>query len=130
MKNAILLSSLCMMLCGCGEDAPPTKPGSSYTPPDYKKSEPALVSPSQPVQAAPATQAAPVQTAKPATTAAPAANTGGTGRPGTQILNDAAAVVDYGTGATPLNVKKKQTDKIQAIQNKYNQGTNKAINDK
>lgn len=130
MKNFLLVSGLCLMLCGCGEDAPPTKPGSSYTPPAYKKTEAAVAAPAQPSQAAPAAQAAPVQTAKPAAAAAPATASGSTGRPSTQILNDAAAVVDYGTGATPLNIKKKQTDKIQAIQNQYNQKTNKSINDK
>lgn len=130
MKNFLLVSGLFLMLCGCGEDAPPTKPGSSYTPPTYKKSEPAVAAPAQPAQVAPVTQGAPVQTAQPAAASTPAAGTSNTGRPSTQILNDASAVVDYGTGATPLNIKKKQTDKIQAIQNQYNQKTNKSINEK
>ncbi len=125
MKNIFLAFGLCLMLCGCGEDAPPSK-SDSYTPPAFKKNEPAVVAPVQPATS----QAAVSQTAQPA--AAPAKDTKNAPlqRPATQILNDAAAVVDYGTGATPLTAKKKMTDKIQSIQNQQNQNTQKTLNEK
>ncbi len=113
------------MLCGCGEDAPPSK-SNSYTPPDFKKNEPATVSPAQPV----ASQGTTSQTAQPAA-ATPAKDARSTGqRVGTQIISDAAAVVDYGTGATPLTIKKTQADKLQSIQNQRNQSTQKALTEK
>jgi hypothetical protein len=122
MKNISLIFGLCMMLCGCGEDAPPLK-SNSYTPPAYKKSEPAVV--------APAPSGATNRTAQPASTAAtaPAKDTKVTPlqRPATQILNDATAVVDYGMGTTPISAKQKQSDKIQSIQNQHNQDTQKAL---
>jgi hypothetical protein len=120
MKNILLIFGFCLMLCGCGEDAPPSK-SNSYTPPAFKKNEPAVVSPAQ---------AASSQTAQPATVT-PSKDAQSTGqRVGTQIISDAAAVVDYGTGATPLTIKKKQTDKIQSIQNQRNQSTQKSLNEK
>ena len=113
------------MLCGCGEDAPPSK-SNAYTPPAFKKNESTTVSPAQPATA----QVASSQTAQPAT-ATPSKDAQSSGqRIGTQIISDAAAVVDYGTGATPLTIKKKQTDKIQSIQNQRNQSTQKALNEK
>ena len=125
MKNVSLLFGLCLMLCGCGEDAPPSK-SDSYTPPTYKKNEPAVVTPKQ---SAPASR-----TAQPASAAvtAPAKDTKGTPlqRPATQILNDASAVVDYGMGATPISAKQKQSDKIQSIQNQHNQDMQKALKEK
>jgi uncharacterized protein YceK len=121
MKNILLVFGLCLIMSGCGEDAPPTK-SNSYTPPTYKKNDAAVVAPAQP---------ATTQTNTAQSTAAAAPATKNTlQRPGTQIINDAAAVIDYGTGATPLSIKKKQTDKIQSIQNQYNQRTNKALNEK
>jgi hypothetical protein len=141
-KNIYLVLWLCLILSGCGEDVPPSKSNSFYTPPTFKKNESAVVSPDPPARpqspvtktaqpAAAATQAAPPQTAQPATAAAPATDTkSAIQRPATQIINDAAAVVDYGTGATPLNIKKKQADKIQAIQNQNNQKMKKALNEK
>lgn len=146
MKNIFPVFVLCLILCGCGEDAPPPNPNSSYTPPTYKKSEPAVGVPVQPAAATqpipatpvasaqatkPATpQTTPTKTAQPTAAATPATGTGNTGRPSTQMINDASVALDYGTGAATLNVKKKQEDKIQAIQNQYNQGTNKSINGK
>jgi hypothetical protein len=124
MKNVLSILGLCLMLCGCGEDAPPSKSG-SYTPPTFRKNEPAVVAPVQP-EAAKTAASQPTQPATAATTAAKDTKTP-MQRPSTQILNDAAAVVDYGTGATPLNVKKKQTDKIQSIQNQHNQDMQKAL---
>ena len=126
MKTVIPLFGLCLMLFGCGEDVPPSK-SDSYTPPTYKKNEPVAVAPVQP---APAAQATPAKAAQPApATAAPAKDTKNTGqqRLSSQILNDASAVIDYGTGATPLNVKQKQADKIQSIQNQHNQDTQKSL---
>ena len=127
MKNVLSVLGLSLMLCGCGEDAPPSKSG-SYTPPTFRKNEPAVAAPVQPEAAKTAASqpTQPTQTATAATTAAKDTKTP-MQRPSTQILNDAAAVVDYGIGATPLNVKKKQTDKIQSIQNQHNQDMQKAL---
>jgi hypothetical protein len=129
MKNIIPVLGLCMFLCGCGEDAPPSK-SNSYTPPVFKKNETAVAAPVQPAATQPATsQATASKTVQPATTAAVPAKDTKTPlqRPATQVLNDAAAVVDYGTGATPLTAKKKMTDKIQAIQTQQNQNTQKSL---
>jgi SAM-dependent MidA family methyltransferase len=122
MKNILSVVGLCLILCGCGEDAPPSK-SSSYTPPVYNKNEPAVVAPPQ-------TSAAQTAQPAPASAKSPEKDTKGTAmqRPATQILNDAAAVVDYGTGAAPLTAKKKMTDKIQAIQNQQNQNMKKNLN--
>ena len=134
MRNILPVLGLCLMLCGCGEDAPPTK-SNSYTPPVFKKNEPAVVAPVQAAAAQSATaQTTAAQTAQPAAAAAtaPAKDAKGTPlqRPATQILSDAAAVVDYGTGATPLTAKKKMTDKIQSIQNQQNQNQQRVLNEK
>ncbi|MFA6291059.1 MAG: hypothetical protein WC637_04720 [Victivallales bacterium] len=138
MKNIFPVIGLCMFLCGCGEDAPPTK-SNSYTPPVFKKNEPAVAAPVQPATVQPATaqpaaKPTAAQTAQPAVAAAtaPVKEAKGTPlqRPATQILNDAAAVVDYGTGATPLTAKKKMTDKIQSLQNQQNQNQQKVLNEK
>ena len=127
MKNFSLLFSLCLMLCGCGEDAPPLK-SDSYTPPAFKKNESAVVAPVQPATS----QVTVTKVAQTVATAAPEKDTKNAPlqRPATQILNDAAAVVDYGTGATPLTAKKKMTDKIQSIQNQQNQNTQKTLNER
>jgi hypothetical protein len=126
-KNIYWAFGLCLMFCGCGEDTPPSKSDSFYTPPTFKKNESAVVSPDQPARP----QAPVAKTAQPATAAAPATDTKtAIQRPATQIINDAAAVVDYGTGATPLNIKKKQADKIQSIQNQNDRKMKKALNEK
>ena len=121
MKNIVPVFGLFLILCGCGEDAPPSKSG-SYTPPAFKKSESTVVSPAQSAPAA--------QTTQPASAAAdPAKDTKGTTmqRPATQIINNASATVDYGMGATPISAKQKQSDKIQSIQNQHNQDMQKAL---
>ena len=126
-KNIYLVLWLCLILSGCGEDAPPSKSNSFYTPPTFKKNESAVVSPDQPARP----QEAVTKTAQPVTAAAPATDTkSAIQRPATQIINDAAAVVDYGTGATSLSIKKKQADKIQSIQNQNDQKMKKALNEK
>ena len=145
MKNIIPVLGLCMVLCGCGEDAPPTK-SNSYTPPVFKKNEPAVAAPVQAAtpQAAstsakpaaqPATQPAAAQpaTAQPAAsnTSQSAAVSNTSGQPASMgIIGGTAAVVDYATGATPLTAKKKMTDKIQSIQNQQNQNQQRVLNEK
>ncbi len=143
MKNIITVLGLCLVLCGCGEDVPPSK-SDSYTPPVFNKKETAVVAPVQPAAAQPAaakttaaqpaTQATATQTAQSASaaTTAPVKDAKGTPlqRPANQILSDAAAVVDYGTGATPLTAKKKMSDKIQSLQNQQNQNQQRVLNEK
>lgn len=128
MKNVLSVLGLCLMLCGCGEDAPPLK-SNSYTPPVFNKNEPAVVAPVQPATAqAPASK--PAQPAA-ATATAPAKDTKSTGQPASMgVIGGVVAVVDYGTGATPLNIKKKQADKLQSIQNQHNQNMQKSLNEK
>ena len=154
MKNAYLLIGLCMVLCGCGEDAPPTK-NSSYTTPTFKKSEPAVASPApqeqqkvagaqaaqssqpaQPIQAAQVSVPPTTATGAPPTTVTSSAATSSapakdskipSQRPATQVMGDASAAIDYGTGAVPIAAKRKQADKIQSIQDQHNQKMKKAL---
>ncbi|MFA6567561.1 MAG: hypothetical protein WCS96_05060 [Victivallales bacterium] len=125
MKNVLLIFGLCLMFCGCGEDAPPSK-SDSCTPPAFRKNEPVAGAPVRPTTA----KATPSGTAKTAA-ATPEKDTKNTGKSvSTQIIGDAAAVVDYGTGATPLTIKESQADKIQSVQDQRNQSTQKALNEK
>ncbi len=102
---------LSMVLCGCGEDVPPTK-SSSYVPPELQKDTSAnFANQSQ------------ANTANKGNSAAQKKSTG----KGTGFLEGASAVVDYGTGATPLSIKKRQEQKIQQIQDQHNSDINRAI---
>jgi len=128
MKNIFLVFGLCLMLCGCGEDAPPST-SDSYTPPTFNKNKTAITASAQPAPA----QTGTVKTSQPAAPAAtPAKDTKNAGQLPSSVgfAGGAGAVVDYGMGAVPLNIKRKQSDKIQSIQNQHNQATQKALNEK
>ena len=114
MKNLVVISILSLMLCGCGEDAPPSKSGSTYIPPAFSK-ESAVGSTNQP--AATATK----------NTASSSAGNKNSDSKGMGFVEGAAAVIDYGTGSTPLTIKKKQEQKIQQLQDQHNKAMNRAI---
>lgn len=105
-----------MMLCGCGEDAPPLK-SNSYTPPNFKGNEPAASAPVQPTNTKPPYSKTyrPEATPPVRTSNTPGATYQSTQRPASpernlnntarnlnpEVIDGTSTAVDSGDGATP-----------------------------